>query len=241
MRDLEAEQSRNRTELASLLDEIEEHVTQLPDEDDYDELRQTALEFVKAVRGSGASEAMTEAEEGLRDFSGKRGHTGAKKAADILEKFLGKCQGMGLGGAGGACLKFQPGMGSNPGMGNSIAQTIQQLLQNSGMPANGMGGQGAGSSGYSAQQNSLNNVGLYGNDSQSSVQSNQGADRSDKSRPGNARRGQFGGSDANKGEPGAKLNNPTAASGTGEANVPIRYRRKVGRYFQRIADELGSK
>src|SRR5207249_7280443 len=100
----------------------------------------------------------SDAEQGLGGFSGSRGHEGAKRAADILESFLSKCQGMGRQGAGGQCLpKFQPKLSQ------CLSNTISQLLSMSGFGSGGDGGfgQGAGN-GFSARRNSLQNVGLYG-------------------------------------------------------------------------------
>src|SRR5262249_54917465 len=78
MRDLQAEQQEIRTALAQLLEDIDDHAAKLPDDPRLDMLRQTALVFALDVRGSGASDAMTEAEEALADFSGTGGHESAK-------------------------------------------------------------------------------------------------------------------------------------------------------------------
>ena len=40
-----------------------------------------------AIIPSGAAEAMADAEAGLAEFSGTRGHENAQKAADILKQF----------------------------------------------------------------------------------------------------------------------------------------------------------
>ena len=72
MRDLEAEQKQIRTELARLLDDIEDHARRLPDEAQLRELRETAQSFATAVRASGATEAMTDAEAALAAFAGTR-------------------------------------------------------------------------------------------------------------------------------------------------------------------------
>ena len=71
MRDLEDEQRELREELAELLDDIDDHITRLPDDPKFDDLATTAREFVDAVRASGADTAMTEGETGLAEFSGR--------------------------------------------------------------------------------------------------------------------------------------------------------------------------
>ena len=101
------EQQELRNALAGLLEDIEDHVTRLPDDAKLEELVKSARKFVQDVRDSGAAEAMGEAESALGEFSGSRGHDSARKAADILEKFLAQCQGQGgMMGQGQTALRF---------------------------------------------------------------------------------------------------------------------------------------
>ena len=58
-------------------------------------LRETALKFVKDVRGSGAAEALAGSEAALADFAGTRAYEKAKEAAEILNRFVKRCQGEG--------------------------------------------------------------------------------------------------------------------------------------------------
>ncbi|HEV3022117.1 MAG TPA: hypothetical protein VGX76_06605, partial [Pirellulales bacterium] len=102
MRDLETEQRGLREELGRLLDDIENHAARVPDEEEFRELVATALQFADAVRSSGANESMASGESGLAAFSGTQGHAGAKQAADILEQFVKRCEGMG-NACEGAC------------------------------------------------------------------------------------------------------------------------------------------
>src|SRR5262249_51489522 len=125
MRDLQAEQQQLREALARLLEDVEDHLAKLPEDPELEQLRSTAQEFVEGVRGSGAAEAMGEAESGLAEFSGSRGSASAGKAADILEQFLSKGQGMGRQGR--QCLKFAPGLG------DALGDTVEQLLAEAGL------------------------------------------------------------------------------------------------------------
>ncbi len=230
MRELEQEQRQIREALETLLDDIENHVTKLPEGEAFDMLRETATEFAEAVRASDASLAMAMAEGGLAEFSGTLGYEQAQRAADTLNKFLKKCEG--LGGSGQACLAFQPTLGKC--LGNTISQLLAQMGLSMG------GGMGPGMGGYSAMRG---NFGLYGG------------------MPGMAG-GDFGeyageGSDANADSSGDGFGqrggrNPDAntyvrppaaaeATGIGEGVVPVRYRRRVGEYFQRITEELGER
>lgn len=234
MRDLEEEQRRIRIDLEELLNDIEQHAAQLPDDESLDELRNTATEFVTAVRESGAADEMAEAENGLAEFSGTRGHEGAEEAADILEQFLSKCDKMGKSGAGKACRRFQPGLS------DAMQQTLDQMLQgmqpgmSSGM-SSGMGS-GGGQSGNSARRN---NVGLYGDTPL--TESSAGGTEGSSSENSRARSGRDGGNGRGRSDDDEAHDADSAlrASGANDAAVPLRYRRQVGRYFQRIADELG--
>ncbi|MBI3861979.1 MAG: hypothetical protein HY290_08785 [Planctomycetia bacterium] len=238
MRDLEAEQRRNREDLDRLLNDIGAHAAKLPDDDPkLAELAESSREFVSAVRESAAGQSMSDAESGLSEFSGKRGHAGADHAADILESFLSKCNGMGEG-AGAACqsLKFKPGEGC-------LGNTLEQMLADAGLkPGSGSkpgqsGMMGAGG-GFSARRSTLNNIGMYGRIP---------AKGNPKStRAGGGERAQtVGGSyRANEGPATSSKLDPHGlwrASGASEASVPARYRGRVERYFQRIADEAGSR
>jgi hypothetical protein len=230
VRDLEDEQRKIRTELAQLLEDIEEHAGRLPEDEEFDEMRTSALEFVEAVRGSGAQEAMVEAEDGLAEFSGTRGHAGALSAADILEQFLSKGGGMGQAGAGRALRRFRPGLG------NSLGQSLSQLMQSSGFG----GGQGGGG-GYSAAMNTMDNVGLYGSNSSYDESSSTGSGLSKREARGGRGRGAPGRRISDSGEGASKAPGQLSAAGGADAAIPLRYRRQVGRYFQRVADELGDK
>lgn len=225
MRDLETEEIKLREALSDLLMDIESHVTSLPDDPQLNQLRETAGRFVEAVRKSEARTAMREAEAGLAEFDGSKAHSGALRAADILEQFLGKCKGM--GNQGRMCLKFQPQLAA--GLGNTVAQ----LLGSAGLGI-GEGPLGSGS-GYSASRTTLSNVGLYGSLPAFAAATERGF--------GESSDGQ-GGGDSQLGHQGVSKTQTFEAKdlehalGTGSSYVPIEYRRRVSAYFKRIADEF---
>ncbi len=230
MRDLEAEQRRIREALDRLLTDIDERADRLPADERFEELRRTAKELVKAVRESGAIEAMSDAEGGLAEFSGTRGHAKAKEAADILEKFLGKCEGM--GGAGKGCLIFAPGLGQG-NLGNTIAQMLAEMGLGMGMGDGA--GQGSGN-GYSSQATTAENTGLYGNQPLIDGASQGGGSRDSKQAgPG----GQF--AHRSDGAPGTMVDSrgPMGTGSGAEGLVPPHYRRRVSDYFRRIGEEAG--
>jgi hypothetical protein len=236
MRELESEQRRNREDLDQLLNDIESHAQRLPTDDPkLQKLAKSSLDFVEEVRKSGAGTAMSDAELGLGEFSGERGHREAKNAADILEKFMSKCKGNGQQ-CEGACdgLKFGPGEGS-------MGDTLNQLLRDAGFKPGGKPGQngqtGSGG-GYSARRSATRNIGMYGNiptrgNPQSSASSGSKASQS----VGGSYRTDTNQSPSSRLDPHGLLK----SSGVSETAVPARYRGRVQEYFQRIAEEAGQK
>lgn len=238
MRELEAEQRKTREDLENLLNDIETHAQRLPEDDErLQELAQSALEFVESVRGSGAETSMSNAELKLAEFSGEKGHSHAKSAADILEKFLSRCQGNGQA-CDKACqsLKFSPGEGA---LGDTLSQLLADAGFNPGMgmkPGQGRGGVGSGG-GYSARRGEMSQIGLYGN-------------LPTRGNPTSAKGGGKRGAKTIGGSYTTDSNNVTStrldphgllkSSGTSETAIPARYRGRVQDYFQRIAEEAGS-
>jgi hypothetical protein len=228
MRDLGDEQKQLREALRQLLDDIDNHVAQLPADKRLDDLRDTATRFADAVRASEAAAEMNQAETALAEFAGTRSGANSKNAADILEKFIGRCSGM--GDQASACLKFQPKLAS--GLGNSIQQLLDSMSMGS-----GMGGIGAGG-GYSAQRTTLSNVGLYGNiPTRGQWAANSSGGQANRGISSDGR----GGPDDNSDPSAVGSAGKTKTTGESDAAVPAQYRRRVGEYFQRVADELGEK
>lgn len=230
MRDLESEQYKVREDLRNLLQAIEDHIQQLPDNPEVEQLRETATMFVNGVRDSGAADAMAEAEAGLAEYSGTRGAAEARRAERILSEFIGKCQNMGQSGA--SCLKFAPGLGEN------LGNTVDQLLAGKGL-STGQGGMGMAGGGYSAQSSTLDNVGLFG-----SLPALGGGERAGDAKQSSSAllgaRGQEG--NFERGEPGyVDPLDPLRATGAGQNLVPPQYRQRVGAYFERITNETGER
>ena len=228
-----------RTELGQLLDDIEDHARLLPDDARLTELRETAQKFAAAVRASGASEAMADAEAALAGFAGTRSSESTKRAADILEKFLSQC--MGNGELAQACqggLKFQPALAG------SLGDSIQQMLAAAGFPSFGQNGQpgfgmGAGAgNGFSARQNNLNNVGLYGTLPTLVASSRQG---SGKSASGAGSMRSAGATVAGSRRNDRRGRRATACGRSGPDNGSCPLSARVADYFERIADETGDR
>jgi len=239
MRELEEEQRSVRQRLGELLDDIEDHVARLPDEARFDGLRETAAKFARDVRLSGAIEAMAAAETGLAEFSGTTGYEKAKEAADILQKFLNRCEGEDcMGSMACESLIFQPGLG------NCLGNTIAQLLAEMGLsPGAGMGtgvGSGAGG-GFSARRSGMSNFGLYGG-LPGMVGAGEG-DFGEGSGQGDEPARGGGGPGGRNPDQDTLADTPAAdsAGGAGQVVVPPQYRRRVGEYFQRVAEEVGER
>jgi hypothetical protein len=229
LRDLQAEQQQMRLNLQKLLEDIEDHAGLLPEDPKLEDLRAEALDFVKQVRASAANDVMTEAERGLAELSGKRGHAWAQEAADTLDKFVKRCQGQkGMGARGRMRLRFQPSLASGLGM------TVEQLLADMGLNPGG----GSGGNGYSTQRSTLGNMGLYGN-----LPAIESARDSRSAHGGRAAQSRgAGGRGSDPARPGSNGGTAqTDTQGAADAAVPLTYRRRVADYFQRIADETGGR
>jgi len=226
MRDLEHEQRQIRTELDALLGDIEDHATRLPDRPELQELKSTATKFAKDVRQSGAAEALAASEAALADFAGTHAHEKAKEAAEILDRFVSRCQ-----GGGDMCQECQAVLVFQPTLCQGLGNTLVQLLVEMGFGSSsgGMGGMGT--------------MGLYGDTAgMSGFGSGEFGDPSNKS---DSRSEQQTSNSSSSGNPDAFAPGDAAEDGTAtsasEAGVPLRYRRAVRQYFQRLSEELGDR
>jgi len=218
MRELEQEQRQIHDAMASFLDNMQEHIDKLPDKAELKELRDSAQKFVKDVRKSKASEEMVGAESALAEFAPTRGHKKAKDAADILNGFIKQCNSCGNCACKG--LKFQPSLCK--GIGNTVAQLLAAMGMGSGM------GGGSGMNGFGA-------TGLYGGLPVTLGNSGEASGGEGSARRESGPPIENGPDDAGPSE----LFAPGAATGASEGAVPVRYRRQVGEYFRRVAEETG--
>ncbi len=228
MRELEEEQREIQVSLDQLLSDIEEHAQSLPEREEFEELRDTAMKFADEVRRSRADAAMTEAQAGLAGYSGSIGYAKATEAAEILESFLPKCNGMGQ--CASQAIRFQPGLG------DCMNQTLEQLLRDMGFGQGSSAGNGMGGAGYgvSAQRGGPN-VGLYGMlPGMSTLHDAQGGGQGGNNLLGKGGTGQDADSEL---DGGYEATAEGTVGGSTEGVVPLRYRQAVGRYFQRILEE----
>lgn len=234
--DLRREQQQLQVALSQLLEDIQSHAKQLPDDPEFDKLRQTANEFVRNVRSSRADPSMTSTQQELLGGNASGASENASTAADILESFLSQCNGMG----GQACKNCESGFNPSAGSAN-LGNSLQQLLDSLGLGQGQTGrkpgmsaGMGPGG-GYSMPQNTAENIGLYGG-LPTEVASPRSGEDGDKSEGAIASYTQGG--DA-KATAGSESTSEATARGDAAAGVPSLYREQVNEYFRQLADELG--
>jgi myosin heavy subunit len=223
MRNFEDEQRAIRGDLAKLLDDIDNHVAQLPDDEKLDDLRKSAKDFADAVRASPANYEMQTSESALENFNGVTGESFANAASQTLSTFIARCQS--IGDQGKACLNFQPKLSA--GLGNTVDQMLKSMGLSMGPGTGGVGG-------YSATRNSLANVGLYGAIPTHGEESNGSGGDADHGAADNS----HGLRDDSTNPEGGANNGHQHASGQSDAPVPAQYKKRVGEYFQRVSDEL---
>lgn len=234
LRELQEEQRRVRQELQKLLEDIENHVKQLPDDEKFDTLRESATKFAEAVNRSGANEEMVAGETELTDFRGDAGYRHAQEAAEILKQFLGKCRSM--GGEGQACLKFCPGLS------DALGDTIDQLLEEAGLLPGGSSGKGmsqgrgAGGRGGNGTRSGNRNVGLYGGMDVFGGKANSGQGQGASAGSLAAGKNEWKSDAADSSSVAAPWKRSASAEISGP--LPPQYRRRVSQYFQRVASEL---
>lgn len=216
MRDLSEEQRSLRDWLDDLLFEIENEAYSLPTDDEFNELRDSALAFVVDVTDSGAMDEQEDAETGLAEFSGTDGYRHAVAAAVALETLIDQSNEMGEQGEAGAQNLFKPNFG-HPKLGNSLKQ-LSDLFG----PKNGMRQQGS------------SNRGLYGDQPMS--ERRESAGQGEDQRGGG---GFYSGAPSGETAPGNEINRTGGNTGSAQITVPPRYQRKVSDYYRRIVEELG--
>ena len=217
MRELADEQRTLLDRLDDLLFNIENEAYSLPAEEEFNELRDTALKFAADVAESAAMPEQQLAEKGLAEFSGSLGFKHASEAAAILESFVDNSDQMSQQGEAAAKGIFKPGF-NRPKFGNSMDQLMKLFG-----PKNG------------SRQAGQNNRGLYGDQPRESQAEKRGSGQDNK-RSGS---GMYGSGASRRADAGGEVKRAGGNTGSGPAVVPLRYERKVGDYYRRIVEELG--
>ena len=218
---LREEEAAIRDSLAELLDQIEASAQKLGDDPDLQELKQSSLDFVQAVRDSPIDDELAGARTSMAQFNGIDGYAKALTALQEMEKFLEQSENNGQ--QAGNCLKkkFAPGM-KQAGK-NAMEKMMNQMGLNSGP-----------SSGYSTRGNTGQNVGLYGNQPFAQPA---GRGRGEDGRLAPARGTAGDGSNSMDGAPLQQIDLPTT-SRSNARDVPLRYRRQAETYLRRLAEQM---
>lgn len=239
--ELEGEQEQLHRELSQLLDDIESHAEALPEDPDTDTLKQTALEFVDAVRDSDAQSEMSSAQKNLLDDHFQSAQQNAQSAAEILESFLSKCEGM----VGQACenckAAFRPSAGG-PKLGNSIQQMLAMMGMKpgkSGMKPGGSPGMGMGfgaGGGYAQRSPGPENVGMYGSLPMAETTPSRG--QGDRQSQGFQTSRAIDATADGAGD--GSTHHTGDATGQGMNLVPANYRSRVDEYFRNLSNIMGN-
>ena len=233
--ELRREQQQLQVALSQLAEDIQSHANELPDDPEFDKLRESAEEFARNLRACEADPKMTAAQQGLLNDDPAAASQDAAEAADILESFLSQCQGMGDQACKNCESSFNPGSSAG-NIGNSIDQLLKSMGLGDGQTGMkpGMGAGMAPGGGYSMPQNTADNIGLYGGLPM----------QMDSPRSGNGDKADGGiavyeqGGSANAIGSSIQAEEATARGDSG-AGIPSLYREQVSEYFRQLADELG--
>lgn len=219
MEELTYQQQRVRQGLHAMLATLPELLARVPDEPQYDPLRQDVNHFIQAVAEVKIEEDLEQNEHNLASLDGKAGYVLAQQAAEKMDRLLSKCRG--LPQQGKMCLRFKPSV--QQALGNTLEQILAAMGANSG--GNGQDSQG----GYALFNDDIAlygpNVELAGEPTGGRGETGQAATRRAERVSGEAR------------DPGLKQ---VAVTGRvrlqPDAKFPLRYRELVGEYFRVIAE-----
>ena len=219
MQELAYHQRRVQDGLRSLLESLPQLLAQIPEEPDYEPLRNDVDKFIHAVGEAGIEEDLKNNARNLSLLDGKAGYALAQQAAEKMDRLISKCQGM--PGNAKSCLRFAPKVQQ------AMGSTLEQIL--AAMGASSMGNGEGGQDGYGLFND---DVALYGPNIDLAGEQGGGRPRSGQAAAQRAERVPGQGHD-----PALK---PNAAPGRvrlqPDAKFPLRYRELVGDYFKVIGE-----
>lgn len=219
VQELARQQHRVGQALHELLGQLPELLTQVPADPDYDPLRTDVNRFLQAVAEARIEDDLANAASTLDEPDPMTGQAFAQRAAEAMDKLIGRCNG--LPGQAQQCLtaRFQPKL-SKPGMENCLQQILAAL------------GAGSGQGGRDGYGLFNEDVALYGPNVELAGEQAGG-------------RGDTGTSEGWQVQPMASAAPeagllPAEMSGRvrlqPDAKFPLRYRELVGEYFRVMAE-----
>ena len=217
VQELAHQERRIRDALAGLVESFPALLAQVPEDPQYDLLREDVKGFLDAVVREKIQDDLAGAAKALAELDAMTGRALALASAEKMERLVGQCRGQQQNGQQCLEARFKPTIS---GAGESLRQILAAM---------GAGSEGSGEDGYSMFSN---DVGLYGANMQ--LAGDQGGPRG--SGPGG--RGQGGERVAGDGSDGpvGRPEGPARVRLQPDARFPLRYRDLAGEYFRAIAE-----
>jgi hypothetical protein len=221
VQELAHQQRRVQEALHTLLTQLPELLAQVPPEAEFDLLRHDVQEFLQAAADAKIEPDLSDAAKALDEPDTMTGFVLAQKAAEKMDKLVGKCNGMPNQGQKCLTARFRPKL-KKQGLGSTVGQILAAM--------NASRGQG-GPDGFGLFNDE---VGLYGPNLELAGEQGGGRQDDDGGRgpgqqvarvPGELRDPSVSQPDA----PGRVRLQP-------DAKFPLRYRDLVGEYFRAIAE-----
>lgn len=219
VQELSHRQELIRDALKEMLAQLPDLLAQVPADSDYAPLRQDVQDFLKAVADAKIEQDLADASSSLNEPDTVTGYGLAQRAADEMDKLVGRCNGMGDQANQSLTARFQPKL-TKPGLGNTLGQILSAL---------GAGNGQNGRDGYSLFNES---VALYGPNMELAGEQGGGNPQSGRTEAG--RTAQLAGDAADSSLPPAE--GPGRVRLQTDAKFPLRYRDIVGEYFRVIAE-----
>ncbi len=220
MQELAYQQRRIQEALHAMLGSLPEMLAKIPDDPQFEPLRNDVETFIKEAADARIEEDLNENNRNLAALDGKAGHTLAQQAAEKMDALIAKCCSK-LPGDAKQCFHFKPSIAQS--MGNTLEQILAAMGANTG---NGQGGR----DGYAMFND---DVALYGPNVE--LAGEQAGGRNDMGGPASARRAER--VTGNSPDPGLpQPAGPGRVRLQPDAKFPLRYRELVGEYFRVIAE-----
>lgn len=218
VQELSHRQDLVRDALKEMMKQLPDLLAQVPPDADYNPLRKDVQEFLKAVADAKIEQDLADASSSLSEPDTATGYALAQRAADEMDKLVGKCNSQ---GQANECLvaHFAPKL-AKPGLGDTLSQILTAM---------GAGNGQNGRDGYSLFNES---VALYGPNMELAGEQAGGAPQ-----PGHAdaaRAAELAGDTADSALP--PPGSPGRVRLQTDAKFPLRYRDIVGEYFRVIAE-----
>jgi len=205
--------------LHELLGQLPELLAKVPDEAQYEPLRDDVSQFLQAVADAKIEEDLNSAAKTLDEPDTVTGHALAQRVAEAMDKLIGRCNGLPKEGEQCLTAHFAPKL-SKPGLGNTLQQIMASLNV-----GNGQGGR----DGFALFNE---DAALYGPNVQlaGDQAGGSGDTGGNNGKPSEVLAGGAADAELPANEP------PGHVRLQADAKFPLRYRELVGEYFRVMAE-----